>query len=492
MNRSVPAAVVPLAVFIALLVGHWIPGPPNEASDSQVLVSGAQVALACLREGVLHGCGTSAEDLAGAREPYPVVRSAVAPFPLLQYLPAVTLLALGASPGQVLVGLSIVSVFAFLGVLGLLWATSTAAGRPAWAPALVLAAIVGPLLFYASSTFGEMLAAFHILLFVVAVARRAHWALVAGSLWLAGITKETALPFLLALGVVAAFALEREAPRWRSLAGGLALGAVAAVMTNAAFNLFRYGTVVNEEYFAGGNFTELYGIRSVPFPQRAEFLGGLLAAPNAGLLVFWPLAAIVLGAAGVAAALGWRRARRVADVWPALVLVGTLVVLLVGFASWYQPFGGFSWGPRLVVPWIPALLLLSVLRYGDELRGWLRPLVASRPALAATAAVVGLLALPQVAVARDPALAYVLFRSDDVCPWSHHDRLQGQNWFDCLDHVAWEKRPVLLTSLEGYRSSSRGSLLFLAALVAAIVGLLVLVRERVSGADERRAGPRSP
>src|SRR5919108_670882 len=152
MNRSVPLALVPLLVFLALLVGHWVPGHPNEASDSRVLVAGAQVALDCLREGVFFECGTSAEDLARAQEPYPVLRS--------------------------------------------------------------------------------------------------------------------------------------------SVTAGLVVGTVAASVTNAALNLFRYGTVLNEEYRPGGNFTELYGIRDIPLEQRAEFFGGLLVAPNAGVLVFWPVAAV--------------------------------------------------------------------------------------------------------------------------------------------------------------------------------------------------------
>src|SRR5207249_4558560 len=59
----------------------------------------------------------------------------------------------------------------------------------------------GPLLWYATSSFGEMLAALVTTALVAACLRRAGAALVGLLLVLAGLSKDTALPFLLLLGL---------------------------------------------------------------------------------------------------------------------------------------------------------------------------------------------------------------------------------------------------------------------------------------------------
>jgi hypothetical protein len=145
------------------------------------------------------------------------------------------------------------------------------------------------------------------------------------------------------------------------------------------------------------------------------------------------------------------------------------------------------------VPWIPALLLLFVLQYGDRLGDWLGVLVRTKVALLGTTLALSLLALPHVAVVGEPEQAYEVFRSDAVCPWGQPERLRGQRWFDCLDHVAWEKPPVVLTALDGYFSASRVGILFLAALVPTILGLLFLARGRLGvgtdGQEVRSANP---
>ena len=52
---------------------------------------------------------------------------------------------------------------------------------------------------------------------------------------------------------------------------------------------------------------------------------------------------------------------------PALVLIAICIGLVLGLASWWTPFGWTSYGPRLSLPWVLPLVLMSVVAYGDVL-----------------------------------------------------------------------------------------------------------------------------
>jgi hypothetical protein len=64
--------------------------------------------------------------------------------------------------------------------------------------------------------------------------------------------------------------------------------------------------------------------------------------------------------------------------------------------------------------------------------------------------------LPQIGIVSSPASANRLFEADRTCP--EPTRAAVKNGFTCLNHWAWEKRPVLLDGLGGWRSAS-GALL---------------------------------
>ena len=327
-------AAVSVAMFVALLVAFWVPRTPSIGPDTLVLENGAKTALHCLRSGQLSNCGRSPEDRAQA--PYSLI-SAVGPFVILQYPVAVGLLELGLSDHQVYRALSLLSIVAFLGTLLLFSLVPFRLGRAEWAPILVLVFLSGPFLHYGYATWGEMLGAFFLVAFVAAAVRPSHWLVIASTAWLAGLTKETAAPFVIALGVVALLVAGQTVRSARGRLVGLVLGASLALVTNALFNVFRYGTVTNQEYLHG------YGghIPAVPLGQRVINFIGLLGAPNGGIALFWPSAFVLLVAGcvyGMTAAGEGRRNRlgggggcpdvRCANGWPGKLVCALRVVRL--------------------------------------------------------------------------------------------------------------------------------------------------------------------
>ena len=122
-------------------------------------------------------------------------------------------------------------------------------------------------------------------------------------------------------------------------------GAIAAIgaVVDAVYDQYRFGSVLKSGYGSEGF--------STPFLHGAA---GLLFSPEKSVLIFAPIVIlVVLGSIRL-----WTAKNR-------FVVVLTLANLLVFFvlsAAWHSWQGGWSWGPRLLLPGvIPSMLLLSPL-----------------------------------------------------------------------------------------------------------------------------------
>jgi hypothetical protein len=127
--------------------------------------------------------------------------------------------------------------------------------------------------------------------------------------------------------------------------GAFVYGGVAAIgaVVDAVYDQYRFGSVLKTGYGSEGF--------STPFIHGAA---GLLFSPEKGVLLFAPIVIlVVLGSIRL-----WTAGNR-------FVVVLTLTNLLVFFvlsATWHSWQGGWSWGPRLLLPGvIPTMLLLSPL-----------------------------------------------------------------------------------------------------------------------------------
>jgi hypothetical protein len=195
-----------------------------------------------------------------------------------------------------------------------------------------------PLLVYSKTFFSEPLVALALLGAVLAAlvgSERAvgAWINCGAALGAAVLIKPVVL---VVAPVFLAFAALRKEGRWRavaSLAGPLALG-LAGV---GCYNLARFGSPLDTGYRTAAWNVPLW-----------EGLFGLLLSPGKGLLWYCPL--VVLGLAGFVPL-----ARRKAQV---VVFLGSVAVLYLLVHSIYNHWhGSGSWGPRLILPIAPLLLL---------------------------------------------------------------------------------------------------------------------------------------
>lgn len=242
-------------------------------------------------------------------------------------------LAPGAAPDVVLAGATLLLTFAALiagyEALARLLGDRRRAGF--WTFATYFSS---PLWFYGRTLFTEPFT-WSLAVLALAAAQRRRLLLASGLLGLALLTKESAL-FLVAPILTGAWLLRD--PR---TAARLALGPALAVALGVAFN----------------------GVRGLPLlttPQPFRFgdpvagLLGLLLDGRHGLLAFAPLL-LLGGAAGLAAAVRRTDAPRERTV--ALLAGSAFLGYVVLHALWVDWTGGSCYGPRLLVPALPALAL---------------------------------------------------------------------------------------------------------------------------------------
>jgi hypothetical protein len=224
-----------------------------------------------------------------------------------------------------------------------------------WRQALVatlLTAAGTPLLPFVATGFSELAVAAAVTLGLVAVAAAGEdraWAapLAGGAAGAATLLRTDSLVLVLPLLAVGLVVASRD---WRSL-WPFALAAAPFLLTWGWYNHTRYGAPWRLGYYEDEGF--IY-----PFTRG---LYGLLMSPGRGLLWYAPLV--------VVAVFGFRAACRRSPVVAAVAAVIFLARPLF-YASWAWD-GGWTWGPRFLVPAMPALLV-GVVEVVRRFRSWPR------------------------------------------------------------------------------------------------------------------------
>ena len=189
-------------------------------------------------------------------------------------------------------------------------------------------------------------------------------ALAAAAGLLGGLSVVVEYPNALLVAIVGLLALARppRIPRAAAYAAGVVVGAAPLV----AFNLWAFGSPTQSTYD----------------PDETRDAADLFATPSVdvfvqiflsqqGLLVISP----VLACALVGIALLWRRGARA----EAAVIAATTIGLAGMSAAFYAPFGGFSPGPRYLIPALPflAVALAPALRAAPVVTGALAAVSAA-------------------------------------------------------------------------------------------------------------------
>ena len=468
---SVPAkiAVVAGALLVIVLLVDGTRSVNVRLGDTGVLVEGTHAALDCLRDGTFSNCGhTAGTDV-----------TTVGPFAIYQYLVAAPFVAMGWADETTERALAWVSALAVAGMAVLALTVGRRLLGTRWAVVLILALVSGPMVLYGLIPFGEALATFVVLAFVLAAGmRRAGWILL--TMFLATLTKETAAPFLLVLGIICARDNERDSwlPPLRIVWPMLA-GAAAGVGVNLAFNQFRFGTVSNLTY--NGPFTRVPG-----FSLKAKLALADWLAPNVGVLWFWTVVASVLAGVLVLGVVSVIRHPRDVRQWGPPVAVAAVTAAFTGLlASWWSTFGWIAWGPRLTLPLLPALVVAAVRAAPGPLDAALSWLVGNTVRAVVVAVVLVVLAAGQAGVVWNQAAIALPTVPSPSCPVLKAPAETTADYFyGCGIDAAWRLDPLSLW--EAARGGPRTQQLAEALQAVTIAGLVAWLS---ADARRRRRGP---
>jgi hypothetical protein len=457
---------------LTMLATLWVTRLPNIGGDTSQLLTGSDHIARCLHYGPRIGCGLSPDR----------TETLVGPFPLPQYIPDLMFKALGFTHNSRALGLSLISVAAFAAMLAVAYRTLRRIDQLGWWPIFLIVSVGSPLLYYANSTWGEMLGAFFLLAFTASTIVLDRPVTVGALAYAAALTKETAFPFVFAIGLIGLLlARRRSGTSIRAQLVAMVVGILAAVASAGLFNIFRFDSPLNEYYLQPKFHVTDLG-------QRAEYFADLLVAPNAGIILYWTSACAVLLMCTVLPFALLRGKGPGIPRWPALALGAILLGLTASLASWWMPFGWNAWGPRLTLPWIPTLIILAIAAYGEPARPVLAAALRSAAALAIVAALLVAIALPQFGYAlAHPTLYALFFQPDTHCPAtitveSIETQTGRDEYYSCIRYRAWQKSPILIDGLRVINSV--GGAFVAAVWAVAVVALLYLSRLGLASARD--------
>ncbi len=431
-----PQTVGWFATFIVLSWLVWFTlFEPHIEGDTELLVETYVPAiLVCLSKGQFSGCVD-----AGA-------------FPLFQQIPSLLLHSLGVSSQTILQILAILSLIALGGSLLLIYLTLRGMNSKHLALAAVIVMLTGPLLLYSHSTFGEMLATFLVLTFTAATLVRAPGLVTTALFVLAGLTKETALPFLALIALTNVPRTVKQGNTKRYLYW-LGVAVVITLAINLGFNYFRHASVYNHGLIRGE-----FIVPSIKL-QLSAFLG-LWLSPNGGLVLFWSSFVFLYLAVGTYVIFHKSVVRnylsnfeRFGFYVPLILITGLLLLLTSGFSRWYAPFGWEAWGPRLMLPWIPALLLMLLYFYPEQATLVVKA-VLNRLGLFPVFIALVLITLPQLVVCFDSRLMTDIFTLNSGCSRPPVIQENAHYYYRCLQNMIWPEQSVFHAVPALFRSVS--------------------------------------
>ncbi|MDP9325310.1 MAG: hypothetical protein M3O87_02070, partial [Candidatus Dormibacteraeota bacterium] len=284
-------------------------------------------------------------------------------FALLQHLPAGVLVALQLPDEGVFRGLVVLNLLVLVAITVMAYRRLR---RRSEVVAILFTSVLlsGPLLWYGHASFSELLAIALTLAMVILLLDGARPVWVALTMVGASIAKDTSLPFVLLLALGTAFYASRAEVPWyqRLRLPTIVAGAVLSAIAVGGFNYLQFRSLTSASNLDPKYIVPTLGI-------QARFFLAIWFSPNGGVVPFWPtfagfmVMAVAAALAQVRRTAGWRR-RAVA-----LVPLGTAALVLggvsIGLSKWVAPLGWIAWGPRLLLPWLPAAAYLVGAAYAD-------------------------------------------------------------------------------------------------------------------------------
>jgi hypothetical protein len=474
---SARAAELAVTTAFAWLVAVWLTHRVV-GGDTPYLVDGTDALARCLSRGDLVGCGfTGKLNAAGQMSP-------IGPYPLMQYIPDFVARSVGATHDTRYTVLAVLSLLGVAASAAVAWLTLAHVGLRAWIWGFLILVLSGPILVYANTTWGEMLATGLLTALVATALLRAPTLVIAAAGFGASLAKETSYPFVAALGTIGlVLAARRLRKPIRAHLIALVVGIVLAAVCASLFNVVRFGGPENTNYLRPE-------FRS-PIARVPELALGLFVAPNGGILIFWTSATVLVGALLTVPLLrpsgyGSRRFRTSI----ALPLAAICMGLTVSLAFWWAPFGWAAWGPRLSLPWVLPLALLGLTAFGKPVGVLLAALLESRTRMGMLALAIVLTTLPHIGYLWHPSAASTFFnRSLENEDCSAPGPLGSPSYYRCLHEEMWSRRSIMNDALSGL--GDPGGIATTALVAMGILGCIVLLRRELSVSERGVATPSS-
>jgi hypothetical protein len=396
--------------------------------DTAALIISLNVIKACLKSDPSGVCG------------------GVVHFPVFQFLPGLFLKFIHFSDGYIFSAFRYLSLGAFFGIVGIIGWFFRKSKQELNAHVALLVLISSPLVWYVLTTLNELPAALVTVLFTIACLRRSSPWIIGALIFLAGLTKEIAFPFLMIIGLTALLPdLRFQFRRVWKLVAAMFLGGGLAVLCNLGFNYFRFRTLTN--------FVLLQKGFQVPsWNQHGKFFAALWFSPNGGILFFFVPFALLLGVLSwsmIQAGREHRLDQKGVISWIPLVSVWLVLFgLTFGFSGWFAPFGWVAWGPRLLLPWIPSLLVLILYFYSKNLQDVFIYIRARKWMTIALLCLVCVHGLPQFTVLFETNTLWNFFSPQNAdCPGVYQIDQQPDLYYRCINHLAWPSHVYILIDL---------------------------------------------
>jgi hypothetical protein len=171
----------------------------------------------------------------------------------------------------------------------------------------------------------------------------------------------------------------------------------------------------------------------------------------------------------------------------AVVLLG----VTVGLSKWWSPLGWAAWGPRLILPWLPACAYLVLAAYPAEVGSMLATLTRPAWRLAVFWVLLAAASFPQFVVVFSRSMWAQVFATDSVCPRVPLVDQDPAYYYRCAEHMLWTKGSILG---EAYSGAADGlSLLLSLGCVLVLIWLIYELRaETALSGPARRVGNAPP
>lgn len=363
----------------------------------------------------------------------------VAHFPISQHLIGLVFYKLGIGVEQLLTAFKLFNIFAWFAgfFLPLLfWKNSK---FQLSLTVFFIIYIASPLWWYGSTSFNEIVTAMMISLFFMSLMYGTYLPLLTS--FLVVLTKEIAFVYVIFWTLILIYLKfrKRESNIKVVLISSL-VGTAIGLICQILFNFWRFKSIIN---------TELLSViyRTPTLDLKVNFFIAQWLAPNVGIIFFWPgfILLLFIYFKNINGVSGWTTRGAVALFFISITL---------GFASWCAPFGWIAYGHRLIVPWIPGLVLFMLYTFSAHLKFLLKQAYSKRWLWISVKSLIFCATVPSVAILFNIGSISNFFVPDETCPHTAVLQESSEYYYNCIVHYAWNAKwihSVTLTHVDWFR-----------------------------------------